>query len=182
MGMRNLPVRLHLKSGGYYYVKGNVWRLISRDRDQALALYASIEWGSAPESIMDRHKAVGWAYRSAKKNAVTRDIPFLLTPDEFKLIVKRSAGSCEITRIAFDLRSHGSKRRRPFAPSLDRTDSALPYTAENCRLICVAMNMALGEWGEDVAAKIARGLIRHMDRQRLRILAPALNAALEGPS
>lgn len=166
--MRNLPQRLHLKNGSYYRVKGNVWTLLSRNRDQALALHAAIETGQQPEPVIERHKSMIRAFLSARKNATVRSIPFLITKAEFNQIVVRCGRCCEVTRIPFDLRSHGSKRRRPYAPSLDRIDSALSYTADNCRLVCVAANMALGEWGINVATRVARGLVRFSEGEKLR--------------
>lgn len=43
-----------------------------------------------------------------------------------------------------------SKGRRPLAPSIDRIDSSLGYTRQNCRIVCAAVNYAMNVWGEDV--------------------------------
>lgn len=163
---RNLPKKLHLKNGGYYFVSKNVWKKLSRDRDEALAIHASIVSGKTLEPVVERHKAMTRAYLSARKNAVKRRISFSLQRTEFEQIVRRSNRCCEVTGIPFCLDSSGSTRRRPFAPSLDRIDSRQPYVFANCRLVCIATNMALGEWGIEVAAKISRGIVRH--RQALR--------------
>lgn len=53
--MRKLPMRLHEKHGGYYYVHQNKWRLLSRDYAEALRLYADLiapkRAGSLPDLI-----------------------------------------------------------------------------------------------------------------------------------
>jgi hypothetical protein len=60
------------------------------------------------------------------------------------------AGRCELSGIAFDL----SPGRKPTSPSLDRRDPAKGYTPENVRVICHALNAALGDWGEAGLAPI----------------------------
>ena len=39
---RKLPVRLHEKNGGFYYVFRNKWKFLSRDYAEALRLYAPL--------------------------------------------------------------------------------------------------------------------------------------------
>lgn len=100
-----------------------------------------------------------WAlelYRGAKKQAARRNIPFTLTPEEFAGIL---SDRCALTGIRFEIASAGRGVRRPFAPSLDRIDSAGPYSAANVRLVCVAVNVALNVWGEAVLRRIALGLL-----------------------
>jgi len=99
-----------------------------------------------------------WAlplYKQARKNAEKRGIHFALTEQEMTDMVDRADGACEITGIPFVLRSSGENKRRPFAPSLDRKDSSLGYEHANCRLVCVAANLAMNEWGERVLREIA---------------------------
>lgn len=50
---------------------------------------------------------------------------------------------------------------RPFMPSIDRTNSAKGYTAGNCRLVCVAANFAMNEWGQGVLHKLAVAYVKH---------------------
>ncbi len=44
--------------------------------------------------------------------------------------------------------------RAPFAPSIDRINSEKGYTDGNVRLVCVAVNWALSDWGIEVFEKI----------------------------
>lgn len=87
--------------------------------------------------------------RSAKKNAVVRDIPWDLSSEEFSRLVDAANGQCAITGIQFDW-SAAPGFRRPFAPSLDRIVNSLGYKKGNVRLVCCVVNFALGEWGEAV--------------------------------
>lgn len=162
--MRDLPPRMHLKDGGYYYVKDNKWTRLSRDRTHALSMYGEIEGRQIdPKDYRVRSYAI--AYLSARKNAAAREIAFDLTRAQFIALVARSRGRCEVTGITFDVRRIG-RGRRPFLPSLDRIQSGGCYTVENCRLVCVAANMLLGEWGDDAAAMVAEGFVR--TRRKLR--------------
>jgi len=62
-------------------------------------------------------------------------------------------GVCELSGLPF---RRGAGPRSPFSASIDRRDSRLPYTEENCRVVLWALNSAMGEWGEDAFAPIAR--------------------------
>lgn len=144
-----LPRCLHLKNGGYYLVKHNRWMNLGRDRAEALRKYEELT-ASVPRFY---YKTVYWR---ARKNARTRGIEFFLTEDDFVGIVSRAKGTCEVTGIPFTLANPTQSKRRPFAPSLDRIDSLMPYFAENCRLVAVAVNAAMSDWGYDTLATMLR--------------------------
>ncbi len=59
-------------------------------------------------------------------------------------------GRCELSGAAFDL----SPGRKATSPSLDRRNPDKGYTPENVRVICHALNAALGDWGEAGLAPI----------------------------
>lgn len=70
---------------------------------------------------------------------------------------------CEVSGIAFDESTgdegdggpRGKKtNRRPFRKSLDRRDPLGGYTDDNCRVVCSAVNGALGDYGDDVLLSI----------------------------
>lgn len=133
---------MYLKNGGYYLVKKNRWIPLGHDVDKALTMYAELTTG-IPRTY---YKEVFWR---AQNNARHRKIEFLLSREEFDAIVHRSRGACEVTKIPFSKQHETPSRRAPWAPSLDRIDCTKPYTADNCRLICVCVNAALSDWGDD---------------------------------
>jgi len=47
------------------------------------------------------------------------------------------------------------------APSLDRIDNSRPYTPDNTRVVCWAINMGLGTWGTDEYARVAQAFLEH---------------------
>lgn len=89
------------------------------------------------------------AAREARKRAAKKGLPFELGLDELAVLWQRAQGACEISNIPFDFGNHGHKWP-PFAPSLDRLNNKNGYTYENVRLVCVCVNAALNQWGDDV--------------------------------
>jgi len=71
----------------------------------------------------------------------------------------RANGRCEVTGIRFDRMKPESASRRPWFPSIDRKDSRGNYSLENCRIVCVAVNIAMCEWGHFVLKRMARAMV-----------------------
>lgn len=104
------------------------------------------------------------------QNAKARKIPWELTFDETRVLYTRSKGRCEVTNIPFSIEQVNTPLkhfRRPWAPSIDRIDAAKGYAAGNCRLVCVAANYAMGQWGEAVLIEMAKGVARKRARSSL---------------
>lgn len=108
-------------------------------------------------------------YSKARANAKRRGLEFTLTEKDFAALVDRAAGACMLTAIPFDAGYRDDTRFRPYAPSLDRIDSAKGYTPGNVRLVISAVNIALGQWGtpllDQIARAIAEGEIRELRRE-----------------
>lgn len=96
----------------------------------------------------------------ARDRAIRRDRKrgrvAMLSAEDGTRIVERSGGRCELTGIAFSLERAPGTFRRPLAPSLDRIDNARPYSADNCRLICLCVNVAINEWGIALFRRVAQ--------------------------
>lgn len=45
---------------------------------------------------------------------------------------------CALTGIPFEFEREAAAARRPFAASIDRKDSSVGYSVDNCRLVCVS--------------------------------------------
>lgn len=91
-------------------------------------------------------------YPRVRRGATTRNIPFEITRPEFVDLAVASGGVCAVTGIPFSTRVLASARvgeRRPYMPSVDRKDSGGPYSAPNCRLVLVGVNLAMNSWGEE---------------------------------
>lgn len=97
-------------------------------------------------------------YASVIKNARARQLPVEITLADVEAMWDANSGRCALSGIPFDFARRG-RRRRPFAPSIDRIDCTQGYTRANCRLVCVAVNYAMSDWGEGVLRQIAHGLV-----------------------
>jgi hypothetical protein len=103
---------------------------------------------------------LGRILKRTEYRAKVRGIDFLLTLDDLEFLFIRSGGMCVVSNIKFDNeRKHEDAACRPWAVSIDRIDSSKPYTRDNCRLVCVAVNMALGQWGVKVLKKMATAIV-----------------------
>lgn len=96
---------------------------------------------------------------SVKGGARSRNIRFSITEVDLSNLLKRAGGRCEVTGIPFALRDRDERWvRKPWQPSLDRINSREGYYLDNCRIVCLAVNVALNEWGDDVLRTIAKAI------------------------
>lgn len=96
-------------------------------------------------------------FYEARRSAEKRGLQFDLTFEDVITLMNRAGGRCEVTGVQFSDVSWGAYRR-PFMPSLDRNDGREGYTFDNCRIVCVAANFAMGEWGEEVLHIMLRSM------------------------
>lgn len=96
-------------------------------------------------------------YRAAKK-----EIEFTLDRSEYSELVRRANNRCEITGIPFNSwspNSHVESKKHPFRPTIDRIDSRIGYTKENCRIVCYIANLAMSHWGEAALLALIYGFV-----------------------
>jgi hypothetical protein len=96
-------------------------------------------------------------------NARTRNLLFDI---KFSMILKlydQQGGKCAVSGIQFCFDKHGDAVKRPLAPSIDRVDSFQGYTIANIRLVCVAVNLAMNQWGIDLFRRIADGVVKRQE-------------------
>lgn len=152
-------------------------RLLPRDitESEAEAVTASMK-AAAMREMAGIEPSHGWArtvaaavenkaswfhevYRRARGRARTKRRDFELTLDDFKDLLLRSGGKCEVTGIVFSDGVYGAARMRPLIPSLDRRNAVLGYCKENCRIVCAAINVAMFNWGEEMFKSLAIGYL-----------------------
>lgn len=113
-------------------------------------------------------------FLAARKNAAQREIPFELVLEDVEAMVAASGGRCAVTGIALSndrgVLPQGRRMRRPWAPSLDRVDSATGYTVANCRVVCCAANYAMSQWGEEVLVEMAKAIARRRIRKMGKVV------------
>lgn len=84
-----------------------------------------------------------------------------LSEEAVRKLVARANGRCELTGIPFTGDKPVRSTRRPFIPSIDRVRAGLPYSIDNCRLVCFSVNVALNEWGDDVFDMVCLGRLTY---------------------
>lgn len=93
------------------------------------------------------------AARRSKRKGLPCDLLSFLP--ELEERVQR--GRCEMTGLPFDFHN---KIPNWNSPSLHRVNPSLGYVYPNIRVICFAMNAALGSWGEDRLAQLVEAWLR----------------------
>jgi hypothetical protein len=156
-----LPMRVYKRRKTYFYVCPETakWKRLGTTVREVNAGVASLGLTRAVMP-MDHLKVI---YTTCRRNAATRGLEFSLTKDDLQAMWERSKGRCEVTGIKLDIVRIPDCKRRPLAPSIDRIDSRSGYTLENCRLVCVAVNLAINEWGEDLFGRVAKAYVRRRE-------------------
>lgn len=94
------------------------------------------------------------ALYSARSRAKRAGLP-VMSNDEYVSLVQRAGGKCEVTGIEFSAEKPPGHKKAMWAPSIDQIKCGKGYALENCRLVCIAVNLAMNEFGLDVLTKIA---------------------------
>lgn len=99
---------------------------------------------------------------SARNRAKNKKIPFSISREWVMDKWTQQDGKCLMTGIKFSLERSKTHTRiyHPFAPSLDRIDCRKGYTMENTRLVIVAINLALNQFGEKVFRTVCEQYLR----------------------
>lgn len=142
----HLPRGVFYRHGAYYRVVGKVWHRLGTDAD---ALGFSFSYPLGKGDILSYARRL---VPLARQNAKVRGIDFSLTTDDVVAMLHRANWACAVTKTPFSLDS--VKGRKPYAPSIDRIDSDGGYTPDNCRIVCLAANVAMNVWGDSVFARL----------------------------
>lgn len=118
---------------------------------EALAGVAAVAWSEAVEVGFARG---GWLYRLLMRaRRRCREKGWTLISDvAVRLAATRCGGVCEVSgmKLVLDGAPHN-----PLQPSIDRIDSSRGYDPDNIRIVCVAVNYCMSEWGERVFKSVA---------------------------
>jgi hypothetical protein len=95
--------------------------------------------------------------RHAKRRAGVMSLPFDLDDHVDNLQVRLDAGVCEMTAIPFN----PTGDRRWDSASLDRIEPKKGYVISNIRVVCLAINCAMGDWGPEVMVRVVSEYLNH---------------------
>lgn len=111
----------------------------------------------AEKPIVQRvEKALVKCLAGAKVRARQRGLPFEIDIDWALKTARKQDFKCQLTGIPFFSELKDRKfSRSPLAPSIDRIDSSIGYTKENCRITNVAINTMLLDWGQELFERVA---------------------------
>lgn len=162
--------KLQFKDGRYYFLRkwpdrrGYQWIGLSLDAEERRRQVHLLETGQdidaqvPPATWLESVTAL--VHRRVRERAKAADLYCDLTKEDIRAMGNRQNWRCAVTGLGFSRDRTENARARAFAPSVDRINCSRGYTKDNCRLVCVAVNVALNEWGELVFAKIARAYCR----------------------
>ncbi len=95
-----------------------------------------------------------------RRSARARNLAMDIDLEFLRSLWEAQQGCCAVSGLAFTDEPHKEAFvKTPFAPSVDRIDSSRGYLKENVRLVCMAANFALNQWGDDVLRRLAHGVV-----------------------
>ena len=141
----DLPARVYQKHGAYFYVTpGGKWLKLCHDARLISDSLAQLQDQMTRDDIAAYARRL--LLRAKFRTATRRPISCSLTHDDVLALLEAGGWRCAVTGTPFTLQKIGG--RVPFAPSLDRIDCSLGYEPGNCRVVCMATNLAMNTWGE----------------------------------
>lgn len=102
----------------------------------------------------DLFQVAGRLLQQSKTNASQRRVKNTLTREDIMELLLASDGRCAVTGLPFDFAPLENTKRHPWMPSLDRINHSKGYHAENIRIVCFAVNVAMNQWGEQALYRI----------------------------
>jgi hypothetical protein len=93
-------------------------------------------------------------YNQCRKNAKAKNIEFKITKKFIAKLFVKQKNKCILTSITFSNLLVGNKQSNPFRASIDRVNPKIGYVPKNIRLVIVAMNYAMNEFGENIFKEI----------------------------
>lgn len=98
--------------------------------------------------------------KGARKRAKLKNLSYDLSIEWVTELINKQENKCALTKIDFFIPiKKNNHRALPFAPSIDRIDSSKGYTKDNVRIVCIAANYALNEFGEEVFKQLCEAYL-----------------------
>jgi hypothetical protein len=101
------------------------------------------------------------AFRSARLRAKNKGFEFDITVERLAGLAEAQNFRCALSGFKFSPENKLGTRVNPYALTIDRIDAKSGYVVGNVRLVCLAINIALMDWGEEVFARFAEAYVRN---------------------
>ena len=98
----------------------------------------------------------------ARRRAANKGLAFDLDQFEDALDIRMKRGLCEMTGMPFNL----DGGRTWDSPSIDRINPGEGYTITNCRLVLLALNVMMSDWGEQRVVEIVEAFKAKEDAEQ----------------
>lgn len=120
--------------------------------------YVAAVDGMRPRDVRTKLIFTGYfktALRQARNRATVKRVAFSLDQDTVEQILEQQNWCCAVSGIEFDGRrtTHAA-----FRPSIDRIEPRKGYVADNVRIVCKIVNLAMSDWGSEPLLKVARAI------------------------
>jgi hypothetical protein len=106
------------------------------------------------------------ALRSAQTRAKGRGFAIDLTMENLAELAEAQDFKCALSGFEFSPDNRHGTRVNPYALTIDRIDPKGGYVIGNVRLVCLVLNIALMDWGEDVFAPFAEAFVKQRKRRK----------------
>lgn len=134
---------------------------IGTEREDVVLFYRErVDHPGSTINHTNRRRIAGLMFNSIRNRRREKSISI----DDIERMLERCNGFCEVTGIALD--AHKLKGEwNPWRPTVDRIDSDVGYHWDNCRIVALAVNLAMSRWGEEALATMARAYVKkHGDK------------------
>ena len=100
------------------------------------------------------HGAACYLYWNAHRRSKMDKLEFSITKEWIEAVLKN--GKCQITGLPFSF----GNGRRPWMPSLDKSDPNSGYTKDNVKVVVWLYNTAKAEFSHDDVITLAKALVK----------------------
>lgn len=94
--------------------------------------------------------------RHGRQRSAERGLSYALSVEFLSSLAERQDYRCAVSKIKF---VSPNRRREPFSPSIDRIDNRFGYEPDNVRLVCLIVNLARNDFGDEAVLKMARAVV-----------------------
>lgn len=129
---------------------------LGSDLPEAIRRYTIL---MAPKGSLDELPSAEKIWKRHRRGAAVRSIAFDLTVEDVAAALEKAGGRCSVTEHPFSMEWPSGMRVRPWSPSIDRIDATKGYHADNIRIVCAFVNIAMNGFGDAQFHLVLRRII-----------------------